>query len=112
MSEKIVPAIETNGWGPGGSAEKSPTDTPTLVDRRRSYGPTRVIDQRLEPTALWNPLHDNGSHISVRSFRDDQDYSRRMLRVSSPPSVPLSQFPHYLDLIAEEPAHQVANPDD
>lgn len=73
------PTIVTSGWGPGtsNSGEKSPADT---LDRRSSY--PRVVDQRLEPTALWNPLHDNGSHISVRSFRDDQDYSRRMLRVS------------------------------
>ncbi|KAL9124325.1 MAG: hypothetical protein Q9217_006334 [Psora testacea] len=74
-----VPPIQTTGWGPGNSAEKSPADT---LDKRSSY--PRVVDQRLEPTALWNPLHDNGSHISVRSFRDDQDYSRRMLRIANP----------------------------
>ena len=73
-----APTITTSGWGPGNSAEKSPADT---LDNRSSY--PRVVDQRLEPTAVWNPLHDNGSHVSVRSFRDDQDYSRRMLRASS-----------------------------
>ena len=78
--DRSVPTIQTSGWGPGNSAEKSPADTLTGT-RRNSYPP--VVDQRLEPTALWNPLHDNGSHVSVRSFRDDQDYSRRMLRVSS-----------------------------
>lgn len=76
---RVVPGIQTSGWGPGNGAERSPTDT-TPLDRT-SY--PRVVDQRLDPVALWNPLHDNGSHISVRSFRDDQDYSRRMLRVSS-----------------------------
>ncbi len=77
-----IPTIQTSGWGPsnGNGSEKSPADTLSAVDRRSSY--PRVVDQRLEPTALWNPLHDNGSHVSVRSFRDDQDYSRRMLRVS------------------------------
>lgn len=75
--ERPTPTIQTSGWGPGNGAEKSPADT---LDRRSSY--PRVVDQRLEPTALWNPIHDNGSHVSVRSFRDDQDYSRRMLRVS------------------------------
>ena len=77
-----VPVIQTSGWGlsNGNGSEKSPADTLSAVDRRSSY--PRVVDQRLEPTALWNPLHDNGSHVSVRSFRDDQDYSRRMLRVS------------------------------
>ncbi|KAL9098762.1 MAG: hypothetical protein Q9163_005634 [Psora crenata] len=74
-----LPTIQTTGWGPGYSAEKSPADT---LDRRSSY--PRMVDQRLEPAALWNPLHDNGSHISVRSFRDDQDYSRRMLRIANP----------------------------
>jgi len=78
-TEKSVPGIQTSGWGPGNNAEKSPTDT-TPVDHRSSY--PRVVDQRLDPVALWNPLHDNGSHISIRSLQDNQDYSRRMLRVS------------------------------
>ncbi|KAL8817706.1 MAG: hypothetical protein Q9223_003518 [Gallowayella weberi] len=76
---RSVPMIQTSGWGPGNSTEKSPSDTP--IDYRRTSYP-RVVDQRLEPTALWNPLQDNGSHVSIQSFRDDQDYSRRMLRVS------------------------------
>ncbi|KAL8797259.1 MAG: hypothetical protein Q9182_007213 [Xanthomendoza sp. 2 TL-2023] len=76
---RSVPMIQTSGWGPGTSTEKSPSDTP--IDYRRTSYP-RVVDQRLEPTALWNPLQDNGSHVSIQSFRDDQDYSRRMLRVS------------------------------
>ncbi|KAI4276640.1 MAG: hypothetical protein L6R38_005601 [Xanthoria sp. 2 TBL-2021] len=78
-NRKSVPKIQTSGWGPGNSMEKSPTDTP--IDYRRTSYP-RVVDQRLEPAALWNPLQDNGSHVSIQSFRDDQDYSRRMLRVS------------------------------
>ena len=78
---RVVPGIQTSGWGPGNGVERSPTETTTTpLDRSTSY--PRVVDQRLDPVALWNPLHDNGSHISVRSFRDDQDYSRRMLRVS------------------------------
>ena len=91
-AEKSVPRLQTSGWGPGNSSEKSPADT-LSADRRRSF--PQIVDQRLEPTALWNPLHDNGSHVSVRSFRDDQDYSRRMLRVSLP-----SQ-PRFLSTIAE-----------
>ncbi|KAL9072345.1 MAG: hypothetical protein Q9161_003664 [Pseudevernia consocians] len=79
-----IPVIQTSGWGPSNAnaSEQSPADTLSAVDRRSSY--PRVVDQRLEPTALWNPLHDNGSHVSVRSFRDDQDYSRRMLRIANP----------------------------
>ena len=60
--------------------EKSPVDTITPVSQRAS-GPLRVIDQRLDPNTLWNIEHQNGSHASIGSFRDDQDYSRRMLRV-------------------------------
>ncbi|KAL9016429.1 MAG: hypothetical protein Q9185_006234 [Variospora sp. 1 TL-2023] len=77
-NRKSAPTIQTSGWGPGNSTEKSPTETP-IEYRRTSY--PRIVDQRLEPTALWNPLQDNGSHVSIQSFRDDQDYSRRMLRV-------------------------------
>ncbi|KAL8847140.1 MAG: hypothetical protein Q9221_007805 [Calogaya cf. arnoldii] len=80
-NRKSVPKIQTSGWGPGNSTEKSPTETP--IDYRRTSYP-RVVDQRLEPAALWNPLQDNGSHVSIQSFRDDQDYSRRMLRVANP----------------------------
>ncbi len=77
--EKGISSIQTSGWGPSTNAEKSPSDVNTPLDLRSSY--PRIVDQRLDPIALWNPLHDNGSHVSVRSFQDDQDYSRRMLRV-------------------------------
>ncbi|KAL9008308.1 MAG: hypothetical protein Q9173_006554, partial [Seirophora scorigena] len=87
-NRKSVPPIQTSSWGPGNSAEKSPTDTP--IDYRRTSYP-RIVDQRLEPTALWNPLQDNGSHVSIQSFRDDQDYSRRMLRVANPDDRPVSR---------------------
>ncbi|KAL8830210.1 MAG: hypothetical protein Q9170_005836 [Blastenia crenularia] len=87
-NRKSVPRIQTGGWGPDNSTEKSPTDTP--IDYRRTSYP-RIVDQRLEPTALWNPLQDNGSHISIQSFRDDQDYSRRMLRVANPDDRPVSR---------------------
>ncbi|KAI4197597.1 MAG: hypothetical protein LQ350_005831 [Teloschistes chrysophthalmus] len=85
---KSVPPIQTGGWGPGNSHEKSPSDTP--IDYRRTSYP-RVVDQRLDPMALWNPLQDNGSHVSIQSFRDDQDYSRRMLRVANPDDRPHSR---------------------
>ncbi len=78
--QATVPSIHTSGWEPGNSTEKSPADT-LNADHRSSYA--KANDNRLEPTALWNPLHNNGSHNSIQSFRDDQDYSRRMLRVSS-----------------------------
>ncbi|KAL8688540.1 MAG: hypothetical protein Q9218_005578 [Villophora microphyllina] len=84
---KSVARIQTGGWGPGNGNEKSPSDTP--IDHRTSY--PRVVDQRLDPMALWNPLQDNGSHVSIQSFRDDQDYSRRMLRVANPDDRPHSR---------------------
>ncbi|KAI4172333.1 MAG: hypothetical protein LQ343_003591 [Gyalolechia ehrenbergii] len=87
-NRKSVPKIQTSGWGAGNSTEKSPTDTP--IDYRRTSYP-RIVDQRLEPAALWNPLQDNGSHVSIQSFRDDQDYSRRMLRVANPDDRPVSR---------------------
>ncbi|KAI4121647.1 MAG: hypothetical protein LQ338_006254 [Usnochroma carphineum] len=88
-NRKSVPTIQTSGWGPGNnSTEKSPSETP--IDYHRTSYP-RIVDQRLEPTALWNPLQDNGSHVSVQSFRDDQDYSRRMLRVANPDDRPVSR---------------------
>ncbi|KAI4246174.1 MAG: hypothetical protein L6R40_002127 [Gallowayella cf. fulva] len=84
-NRRSVPMIQTSGWGPGNSTDKSPTETP--IDYRRTSYP-RIVDQRLEPAALWNPLQDNGSHVSIQSFRDDQDYSRRMLRVANPDDRP------------------------
>lgn len=81
--QATIPSIQTTGLAgsglAGNSTERSPADTLT-ADRRNSW--TKVHDDRLEPTALWNPLHNNRSHNSIQSFRDDQDYSRRMLRVS------------------------------
>ncbi|KAI4124720.1 MAG: hypothetical protein LQ347_005624 [Umbilicaria vellea] len=81
--EKSLPSIRTSGWGPSIGGEKSPDDTITPADGRRSSFPL-IVDQRLDPITVWNPIHANGSHVSVRSFRDDQDYSRRMLRVANP----------------------------
>ncbi|KAL8780711.1 MAG: hypothetical protein Q9213_006323 [Squamulea squamosa] len=105
-NRKSVPMIQTSGWGPGNSTEKSPSDTP--IDYRRTSYP-RIVDQRLEPAALWNPLQDNGSHVSIQSFRDDQDYSRRMLRVSTKGSSTMAVVPIEM---ADWLVPQVANPDD
>jgi len=78
LGEKVLSPIQTGGWGTGNSS-KSP-DTSSPLDKRASY--PLVVDQRLDPGTLWSPHHDNESRISVRSLQDDQDYSRRMLRVS------------------------------
>ena len=77
-----LPRVSTSGLNSGSGNEKSPVDTITPVSRRVS-GPMRVVDQRLDPETLWSQEHSNGSHTSIRSFRDDRDYSRRMLRVGS-----------------------------
>lgn len=45
---------------------------------------TKLVDQRLDPNQLYLRYDpDTGSsRMSVRSLRDDADYSRRVLRVS------------------------------
>lgn len=78
---KDLPTLSTAGLNNGSGNEKSPLDTTSPVSRRTS-GHMRIVDQRLDPDRLWAQENGNGSHISIRSFRDDQDYSRRMLRVS------------------------------
>lgn len=49
---------------------------------------TKLVDQRLDPSQLYLRYDpDTGSsRMSVRSLRDDADYSRRVLRVSLVPS--------------------------
>ncbi|MCJ1379264.1 hypothetical protein MMC17_002365, partial [Xylographa soralifera] len=69
----------TSGLTSLGVEEKIPINTMTPVSRRAS-GPMRVVDQRLDPNSLWNGEHSNGSHASIHSFRDDRDYTRRVLR--------------------------------
>jgi len=46
--------------------------------------PGRLIDQRLDPNQIYlrYDLDTGSSRMSVRSLRDDTDYSRRVLRVS------------------------------
>ncbi|MCJ1403506.1 hypothetical protein MMC11_006729 [Xylographa trunciseda] len=73
----------TSGLTSPGVDEKSPADTMVPVSRRVS-GPMRVVDQRLDPNSLWNGEHSNGSHASINSFRDDRDYTRRVLQVANP----------------------------
>jgi len=73
----------TSGLTSPGMEEKSPSDTIVPVSRRVS-GPMRVVDQRLDPNSLWNGEHSNGSHASIHSFRDDRDYTRRVLQVANP----------------------------
>jgi len=76
--------LATKGLGltRGSSNEKSPeTKTPGSLSRR---GSIPLHDQRLNPAALWSTSHTNGSHASVASFRDDQDYSRPVLHVRNP----------------------------
>ena len=71
-----VPQITTGMWGTAGPAADSPT-----AESERRNSRAKVVDQRLDPQSLWNPLHDNSSRISVRSLQDDRDYSRRVLKV-------------------------------
>ncbi|KAF3917059.1 hypothetical protein ABW21_db0209841 [Orbilia brochopaga] len=45
----------------------------------------RVTDQRLDPNQIWMRFdNDNGSRVSLRSLQDNQDYSRRVLKLANP----------------------------
>ncbi|KAJ6257500.1 Cell wall integrity and stress response component [Drechslerella dactyloides] len=45
----------------------------------------RVTDQRLDPNQIWMRFdNDNGSRVSLRSLQDNQDYSRRVLKLTNP----------------------------
>jgi len=67
-------------FGPGISEKNGGAAFPPPVGR-----PSVVIDQRLEPDVLHSTRmeSDSASRLSVRSLRDDTDYSRRVLRVCS-----------------------------
>lgn len=58
------------------------------VGSTASRGPdgTKLVDQRLDPSQLYLRYDpDTGSsRMSVRSLRDDADYSRRVLRLANP----------------------------
>ena len=73
------------------ASDKPPLPPPIITSNSASSGgsggllgitPDRVTDQRLDPGQVWMRFeNDNASRMSVRSLRDDQDYSRRVLRV-------------------------------
>lgn len=83
MGERVLPRLATGG-AMGGSTASRTSHSPHSPsgDTRRFSQATRIVDQRLEPGALWNANFDNNSRVSLRSLQDDQDYSRRVLRVS------------------------------
>ncbi|KAI9808972.1 MAG: hypothetical protein M1826_003950, partial [Phylliscum demangeonii] len=58
---------------------------PSPADQTRSSPP--VVDQRLDPAAFPK------THASVRSVKDSQDYSRRVLRVANPEEPRPSRWP-------------------
>lgn len=65
--------VTTNSGSSGGSGVIS------------AVTPDRITDQRLDPGQVWMRFeNDNVSRMSVRSLRDDQDYSRRVLRLANP----------------------------
>jgi cell wall integrity and stress response component len=74
--------------GMGGSMASKYGDQPQIViggyDGRgglpRRDSPPRLVDQRLDPGLTFS--HDNASRVSMRSLQDNQDYSRKVLRVS------------------------------
>lgn len=73
-ADKHPPIISTNSGSSGGTGGVNPAGTPE-----------RLVDQRLDPGQVWMRFeNDNASRMSVRSLRDDQDYSRRVLRLANP----------------------------
>ena len=80
-SSGTAAAAGRGGGGGGGGNERTPTMASPMSMSRRTSQPF-VHDQRLNPNALYAMGQDNGSHISVGSFRDDRDYSRPVLHVS------------------------------
>ena len=82
-SNLTLATTNMGGLTRGSSHDKSPNEkTPGSLSRRGSIPMNH--DQRLNPAALFNTNHPNGSHASVASFRDDQDYSRPVLHVRNP----------------------------
>ena len=86
-----LPRLSTQGLAGGSGNEKSAGETITPMSRRTSY-PLRVVDQRLDPGAWYPSAMDNGSHASLNSFRDDYDYTRRVLHVSPKPFITTAWF--------------------
>ncbi len=72
---RIQTGMSTRRLGSGNT--NSPEET---LSHHRLSSP-RIVDQRLDPTSIWTQ-HDNSSRASVKSLQDNQDYSRRMLKVS------------------------------
>ncbi|KAF3078086.1 hypothetical protein TWF706_004716 [Orbilia oligospora] len=65
----------------GGLQDKAPVITTTGFTET-----DRVTDQRLDPNQIWMRFdNDNGSRVSLRSLQDNQDYSRRVLKVHTVP---------------------------
>lgn len=60
-----------------------PSGPPYGSTVRTSGNGVIAVDQRLEPDVLRHSRmeSDNVSRMSIRSLRDDTDYSRRVLRV-------------------------------
>ncbi|KAF3288659.1 hypothetical protein TWF970_005717 [Orbilia oligospora] len=64
----------------GGLQDKAPVITTTGFTET-----DRVTDQRLDPNQIWMRFdNDNGSRVSLRSLQDNQDYSRRVLKLTNP----------------------------
>jgi len=76
----------------GGSASPNnrPRSTSTLgvvgtMAQEKSTAVTTLTDQRLDPNQIWMRFqNDNSSRVSLRSLQDNQDYSRRVLKLANP----------------------------
>lgn len=86
IGEKSLPPINTSAIDSQNFANSSAgaASVPTAGAVTPKVG--QVFDQRLDPGQLFMRFdHDTGSsRMSVRSLRDDTDYSRRVLRLANP----------------------------
>lgn len=79
IGEKTSPASSGAGVSTDGASAVPPNSAPAQTGGQ-------VYDPRLDPGTLFMRFDQNtgSSRMSVRSLRDDADYSRRVLRVSLP----------------------------
>ena len=84
MQEKQPSSRPTIKLWPDARGRTTTTEAPeNFMPVARVPSNPRLVDQRLDPGTLWNVENDASSRASVRSLRDDRDYSRRVLKVGS-----------------------------
>ncbi|KAI5795850.1 hypothetical protein FPQ18DRAFT_142754 [Pyronema domesticum] len=83
-SQSTPPVLDANGVAIAQPPRTAGAPNGTITEGE-------AYDQRLDPQSLFMKFdpHTGSSRMSVRSLRDDTDYSRRVLRVCNPEEEPL-----------------------